>query len=356
MIVYSHAVPFDGVQNQTLMTVRCLPMVDRHGQDVMVAVAKIAYAVSPAGAVTLAPPPIVRLFDVATSDAARSSLRFASDMVDDKPGTDVVMVGTAHPPAGSAATSVDVALRIGRAGKPLGKLVRVHGPRVWYQGVRGVVPGPAAWLEPTPLIYELAFGGVDDESAEAPVVDWRNPSGSGVAADRATLIGRAAPQIEDPGAPLDSSEPAPAGFGPIASSWLPRARLAGTYDERWRRERAPVRPLDFDPRHNSVAHPDLWTATPLAGTEPVEVLNATADGAWCFALPAYAPEIRAVMRGIVTKLGTHLDTLHIDADRRTVELSWRASIPMPRKLEQLDAVVVSTSDELPERVFAAGSA
>ena len=59
--------------------------------------------------------------------------------------------------------------------------------------------------------------------------------------------------------------PAPGGFGPIGPDWEPRQRHAGTYDERWKRERAPVLPADFDPRHNCVAPPGLWSATPLLG-------------------------------------------------------------------------------------------
>ena len=46
---------FDRVcESRTAMSVRCLPMVDHRGADVVVTVAKMAYRVSPRGVVALA--------------------------------------------------------------------------------------------------------------------------------------------------------------------------------------------------------------------------------------------------------------------------------------------------------------
>src|SRR5690606_33896135 len=102
----------------------------------------------------------------------------------------------------------------------IAKRVRVHGPRIWHQGATGVTPGPAGALVPTPLVWELAFGGADPE--EPAFVDRRNPAGSGFAHKRRRLVGREAPRIESLEAPLASRHPAPAGFGPIAEHWEPR--------------------------------------------------------------------------------------------------------------------------------------
>jgi hypothetical protein len=258
-----------------------------------------------------------------------------------KPGTDVLLLGTAHPPAGREVTQVDVTLRVAAAGAPIERTLRVHGPRVFFRGQLGIAAGPAARLSPTPLQWDRTWGGyVPDTGA----CDWRNPAGLGLARDPGSLLGSAAPVIEDP-----SDARAPACFAPVASWWSPRRELAGNHDDAWRRERAPVRPVDFDVRHYSCAPKGQWRNDPLTGDEPVEVLGATPEGAWRFELPRYAP--RFCVAEQPSELDTHLDTMLIDADARTVELSWRAWVRAPRKLERLGGIEVVASDRLPAEVI-----
>jgi hypothetical protein len=343
---------FDRVcESRTALSVRCLPMVDHRGADVVVVVAKMAYRVGPRGAVALSVAP-VRITSAVIGP--RGSLRCPSDYLAEKPGTDVFMVGTAYPRPDRAATEVDVTLRVGL----LDKAVRVYGPRVYYRGVLGVVPGPPGRLEgPTPLIYENTFGGVDGTDPRTHAVEARNPVGTGFALDRSKLIGTVAPSIEDPNAPVATRSLTPAGFGATGPDWDPRARLAGTFDERWRKERAPVFPKDFDPRHNCCAPPGLWSATPLRGDEPVEVVGVTPDGApWRFRLPLYEPDFACTIRGEHRPLETHLDTFFIDADEQTVELTWRAVFELPRKAQMVERIEVNASPDLPESVFHDGPA
>jgi hypothetical protein len=243
-------------------------------------------------------------------------------------------------------TKHDVHVQVG----PLRKSVRVFGPRLFQStGLGAVQPGPAAPLGPTPLVYELAAGGHDDSDPARPVIDWRNPAGLGAARDRARLIGKPAPQLEVPGSVVFQERQGiePAGFGAIGAAWSPRRERAGTYDEAWRKDRAPVLPADFDPRHNACAHPDLWSATPLAGDEPVEILGATPEGAWRFRLPRFAARFESVSRGVASEHPTHLDTFLIDGNARRVELTWRVSLVLPRKAELLESVRLSTAEELP---------
>jgi hypothetical protein len=334
--------PLDGIiHNRTPFTARCVPMDDRHGRELLVVILKMAYDVSPSGRCRplLGGAP-VRLTDERVSGAAESSLRYPGDLLDDKPGADVILAGTARPPADRAVTEMDVSLRVETGRRTLQKAVRVHGPRVWYAGAGGVVPGPAARLAPTPLRYELAYGGADASDPRRPLVERRNPAGTGVAVDRRRLVGTPAPAIEDPARPLGSSSPAPAGFGPIAPEWSPRLERAGTYDEVWRRERAPLRPADFDPRHHCCSEPELWSEEPLAGDEAVEVLGATLEGAWRFRLPRHAPVVVADLRGERVEIRPGVDTLLIDADAGRVELVWRARVPRPRKLDHVRAIRV----------------
>lgn len=330
------------VHNETLAMVRCVPMEDRHGRDVAVVIVKLTWAVSATGVATLADPQRgVRLHDVSPAGDRSASPRYPSDLVEEKPGTDVLLVGTAHPPRGAPCSKMEVALRIEPGGDPLGpkplaKMLEVHGPRLWVQGSRRPVPGPAGTLTPTPLVYDLAFGGPDEP---------RNPVGTGAVSDTRSLIGQRAPAIEDPRAPIDSPNPAPAGFAPIPMHFSPRSERLGTHDASWYRERAPVRPRDFDPRHHSCAPPDQWSEVPLRGDEPIEVVGATPDGVWRFRLPRWAPLVTSSTRGLPVSHSTHLDTLLIDADQRCVELSWRVAVPLPRKTELLESVRIREASQ-----------
>lgn len=338
-------------QNLTHLQARCLPAEDRDGRLLVVAIAKLTLEVDGLGNCRLAyPPSPIRLADERHGDGPYASTKYPSDYVEEKPGTDVIFVGTAHPPrTSSPPTQMDVELRVGL----LHKVVRVFGTRVFGSFTLGrLVPGPPQPLRPTPLRYELAWGGHDESNPNELELDRENPAGVGFAELRHRRVGGVAPALEIPPALLERNQ-GPAGFGAIGSSWWPRVKLAGTYDDAWRRSRAPIKPKDFDPRFHCCAHPDLWSETPLRGDEPVEVLGATAEGNWRFRLPPFAPTFASVTRGEDEQpLDTHLDTFLIDGDERRVELCWRAAARLPRKAEFLERIVIREAIHLPDSVLA----
>jgi hypothetical protein len=349
------------LDNRTPMEVRCLPVEGPGGHASLVVVAKLTWAVSPRGEAQIALPqrPIRTADEPSGLPGPAPSIRYPNDVVDEKPGTDVLLVGTAYPPAGRAVSEVHVSLQVGS----LAKAVRVVGPRVFQTtALGGIGPGPSAAVGPTPLVYELSHGGFDDADPTRVVIDPQNPSGVGVCRAPATLVGKRAPQIELAPSPIGGRSTAPAGFGAILRQASPRRELAGTFDAAWRRDRAPLRPVDFDPRHNCVAHPDLRSPTPLVGDEPVEVLGATPGGVWRFKLPRHAPSFfaRRLERDLATgrleprvaELPTHLDTFLVDADQGAVELVWRACIRMPPKIDHLEAIVVRSAPALPAAIVA----
>ncbi len=81
-----------------------------------------------------------------------------------------------------------------------------------------------------PLVYERAFGGVDQKSKH-PERDWYwpNPVGTGFAVSRDNLSGVPLPNVEYPDQLITSwnDRPKPAGFGAVAAHWQPRVGLAG---------------------------------------------------------------------------------------------------------------------------------
>src|SRR5690349_21300949 len=138
----------DPVVNTSAMSVRCLPMNDARGAEVGVIIAKMAYSIDSAAKRTITWAPI-RLH--AEHQVGGRSIRYPSDLAVEKPGTDVLLVGTAHPPAARQVNEMYVRLRVGAA---ITKTVRVLGPRTYQRvGLRSAEPGRPAPLEPTPLVY-----------------------------------------------------------------------------------------------------------------------------------------------------------------------------------------------------------
>lgn len=319
------------VTNRTDSKHLAVPMKDRDGRDRLVVIVKTTYRISPRGAVERdddGPEPYA--VDVPNGDdPALSSIKRPSDLFDFKPGTDVVLLGHAH--ARPGASHADVALRMG----PVAKTVRAHGLRVWQRGMLGgLKPGPALPLRaPLPLIYELAWGGLDLSNPEKPLGEPRNYVGRGIARDASTLVDKPAAQLELLDHPVGERGNVPGSFGAIHRHWQPRAGFAGTYDRTWEETRMPLLPRDFDPRFNVCVPHDQWSVTPLLGDEPIEVIGATDDGTWRVQLPRDAPSFTSLSNGGRVTHPTHLDTVVIDADARTVELTWRASIAMPAKPE-----------------------
>jgi hypothetical protein len=202
--------------------------------------------------------------------------------------------------------------------------------------------GPARPIEtPVPLKYELAWGGLDLSQPDEPLGEPRNTVGRGVAHDVKALVGEPAAQLEDPEHPIGGRTPRPACFGALHRHWEPRSGFAGTHDQRWMDTRMPLPPEDRDPRFEVTAPPDQWLPKPLRGDEPIEIVGATPSGRWTFRLPRIHPGFASWTSGARSEHRTHLDTVLVDADALTVELTWRAAVPLPKKYELLEKVLIS---------------
>lgn len=325
--------------NQTPFAAQPVPLVDREGRDVLVAVIKATFVLDREGRARLSDDPSpVRLADeLLDPESPRSSLRFASDVALEKVGTDVVIVGEAVAPA--KLTALDVMVKIKQRLIPL----RVHGPRLFFAGAFGVGIGPAAPFERVPIIYERAYGGM---ASDLSVVELRNPSGVGVAASATALVGTPAPQIEHPERPHTSAADrhAPVGFGAIMTHWSPRRERAGTFDDRWRATRMPLVPEDHDARYGNVAHPSLQFDEHLTAGVLVGIQGMSPEPL-VFALPAlpiavsgrFATGEREVQR-------PPIDTVVIEPEARRIELCTRAVLRIGRGQRALREVVVRVDD------------
>ena len=268
-----------------------------------------------------------------------SSLRFEVDLLHSKPGTDVLVEGSAHAPRGRPTPTVRVGLRIHHMQR---KLIDVHGPRVYYRGLVGRM----ATTSPRPFTvrdvrYEGAFGGTDTTDADARkhVVDLRNPVGKGYARSGAALENQEAHWVEYPG--QKPSGPGPAGLGPVDRHWLPRAPLAGTYDQRWATSQKPLLPTDYDPRFALCAPADQQTPSPLVGGEKIELTNLTPDGAWTVELPRLALRFSTAFGRRVVEHAGQLASVLIDCNRGAVDMVWISSLAVSARIaDYLDQTTV----------------
>jgi hypothetical protein len=221
------------------------------------------------------------------------------------------------------------------------KVVMVHGDRTWAASGGFTTPTPFTEM---PLVWERAFGGSQTLASGKIVADERNPVGVGFRGDSSALemLGTPLPNIEDPRHPLSSpgDRAVPAGFGFIARSWRPRRDYAGTYDEAWRRSRAPYLPDDLDPRFFCAATPDLIFNSPLHGGEPIEIVGAHAAGPLRFSLPAWDLLASARIAGRVESRPFQLETVLLEPDQERVGLTYRAAFGCDKAALRVECVVV----------------
>lgn len=317
--------------NRSYATVGCHALTDCRGFSVCTVIAKVAFRVSAAGEVRLGFRP-VRDFAI----SQHGSIQFPNDVVEEKIGTDIGLVGTAHPAVTKEVKDKNKAFAWLQVGT-IRKLIQISGPSVYKNALTGITTERVGPIGPTPLRYDLAYGGLDSLGAACD----ENPLGRGFGKDKSIHVGQPAPQLEpvhDPLRPEAKALQSHATFGPIWETWEPRRAKLGTCDAKWAEERLPLRPLDFDLMHHSWAAPGLHSKTPLMGDEPIEVGGVLPEGLWRFKLPLYPIFFESVIDGQTLKHPTHLDGLLIDADERTVELTYRTSILLPMKWERLEEI------------------
>jgi uncharacterized protein YjbI with pentapeptide repeats len=251
--------------------------------------------------------------------------RYDSDFAPFKPGADLLLVGTCHPPGGRPVTQCTVGFQVGEHARTL----RVTGNRYWKPGLlraTATEPQPFAQLE---LRYEHSFGG----PGHAP-----NPVGKGLAevALGEGVSAVALPNIEAPDDPVSSprSRPAPAGFGPLARTWQLRHGKLGTYKGDYLAQRWPWFAADMDWSHCNAAPVPLAAGAYLRGDEEILLTNLHPRHAEyrsrlpglrvrCFLADTVAAADGSPAVPRFREVALHLDTLWIDAGSERLVLVWR---------------------------------
>jgi hypothetical protein len=256
-------------------------------------------------------------------EPGKSSLKYDSDLLAFKPNTDVLVHAQAYAPGSRAVPTVPVMLRVGSVAKQL----LVRGERIYSGGTLGLqISEPRPFLK-CPIIYELAFGGSDfsDPDPQKHCMDECNPVGRGIAWKSERLANTPAHSIEYPGG--NPKTKGPAGFGPIDPAWMPRRKLAGTYDDRWAQTKKPLLPDDYHPAFALSAPGDQQPDKPLVGGERIELINMTPEGRLVLDLP----QIRLDFKTSIGKRKEQHDpprlaTVFIEAEEKRLSLIWQSAL------------------------------
>lgn len=191
-------------------------------------------------------------------------VRYPADLVPSKIGTDIVCNGHVYAPFGLACTDCTAELRIG----DLRREIRAVGPR-------------------------------------------RSPSTAPQSFVRVALGREHAP-----------------GLGALAPHEEPRRGYRGTFDEAWRRTRAPLFPEDMDGRFWNAA--ELTSARPLVGGELLLLVNLSASGTLESVLPRVPVRVRLDQR----EVRPALDLVVLEPDDDRVTLTFRASVDVTGRLDR----------------------
>lgn len=181
------------------------------------------------------------------------------DPVLPKQNAEVLLAGSACAPAGTRISQTEVRLKIGAIDK-----------RLWVWGdrraVRGILPS-SRFTEPQPfeqmpLTYSRAFGGPKYA---------KNPLGKGhqTLRDRLTEGEAELPNVE----PMHSSDPEPAGFGPVGFDSPVRRGHVGTYDSAWMNGEFPGFPSDVERLFFNSAPVDQQQPRPWRGDELFQIFG-----------------------------------------------------------------------------------
>jgi hypothetical protein len=328
------------VNNDTLFAAACNWALDKNAAKIWIVAVKATFDILPDGSCRISNQQEEPLYtETYAGEIGKTSVVYDGDLGGSKQRTDLVLNGFAYAPGGRPATDMMVALRVGG----LHKVLQVFGDRVWYRGVAGITMTRPAPFVKMPIVYERAFGGWDRTPTDptAQRLEPRNPIGAGFAISKEHLVNSLAPNIEDPRQLISSwrDRPAPAGFGVVASYWMPRLKYAGTYDARWKKERFPLLAADFDPKYYQCAPEDQQVA--LHGGEMVELINLTQSGRLAFSLPR-------LRLGFETRFGRRrvhhrgkLHTVILEPEIPRVIMVWHTSIAVANTdVDYLDGTFV----------------
>jgi hypothetical protein len=273
-----------------------------------------------------------------------------------KPQTDVVVIGKAYAPRGTATPQMTVSVKVGNKEKSLLIIGDRHCRFCANRAPAFSDPAPFSEME---IRYERAYGGKDETSdPNIPFYYARNTMGKGVVLRnlKDSVEGLPLPNIEDPKDRLTPErliieqperwhqQPLPQGFGWRQRTWYPRCGLLGVYpaftdvgtvtpEERMgllpknhialaKQSKLPT----YDAEFNNGASLELSFPS-LEGNEQICLSGMSPEGQLAFSLPAETPAILLDIGQGEKQLDARLHTVSVRPDDLEVDLIWRGAYP-----------------------------
>lgn len=315
-------------------------MIDSQGEERLVVVVKATFDLTQTPMRLHDEQAPIEFADQYYEQPGTSSIKMAGDLAATKPGIDIVLSGSAYSTKQDR-HQVDVRLKAG----PMDKVVRVFGDRRWKKSFGTYLATSPEPFDRLPLQWERSFGGTDASNPDAPVSELRNPIGVGFRGkdSQLPLADTLLPNLENPQKLIGGywDKVPPAGFGFVSPHWEPRLRYAGTYDEVWQSNRAPLLPDDFDPRFYQSAPVDQIIDDELVPGTPVDVENASPTGRMVLSIPHTRFEVIVKASNERSVLPMKLDTLVINGDDEQAWATWRGSMSVHGKIYALEWIKIA---------------
>lgn len=309
--------------------------------------------------------------DVFWGNPMNTTVKYESDFVPFKLGTDLVLNGKAYAPNGKASTSFNVSVQIGDHKKT----IKVIGDRE----AKYVKDGTPVFTEPVPfqemdLRYEKAYGGIDVYSNKETSYPYpRNLLGCGfvVSNTKASVDKLKLPNIEDPNNLLTpdrlclvdyknwEGQPMPVGLGWLPKGYKPRSDFAGVMpadrstEEELRKAYANLLPKEEREVYINNKLPEMdfhffngasqgLAMNYLKGDERVTTNNLSKKGQCVFELPDDNPDISIDIGNNVQETEVFIHTIMIHMEERLVDIVWRGAIdyPGPDWLKQMSKLEI----------------
>jgi hypothetical protein len=276
------------IENETPCEVMAVPGYDRDGREAVTIIVKGTFALLNGRMPEPLPPPDrlpIVMADEYWGEPGASPVKCESELAPYKPSADLVLLGHAYAARGRRAKIGRVAFSVGRWGKK----ARVSSSEA---------------MERIPLYFlERIRGGPKWLRAKRP---------------------------KD-------------GFGFYPKQCKPRVRFAGTYDDKWRDDRSPFLPADFDFRFFQVAFPGLICDSYLRGGEPIHLGGVTPNGCLDSVLPRFEVDVEVFLDDREEKVPPKLDTLVALPDEGKLVLIWRSLVAIKGSLSRVRGFRIQAS-------------
>lgn len=322
--------------------------IDKDGQEHLVVVIKATYRIPENDKMPrpLIPPQPIASSDKFVGEPGLSACLYEVDYVRRKAKCDILFDAKAHSPDEQPVTKISAGFNFN--GK-LKKYVSVVGDRFWQQDVLYVGKTNALPFTSMPLHYGKAFGGTVVSGKPDKLQYDSHPEnliGMGYSKSTGlfTVHGMQLPNLMALGesAHKPYSNTAAVAFSVLSKTAQSRRKYAGTYDEKWQQNTFPFLPEDFDERFYQSAPLDQQVDYPQGG-ETVELHNMMPGRPQVsFRLPRLTNmPIKILGKDYqVHSPQVVVDTLYFEPDHARFSVVWRASMPIKRRIQDIQTVAV----------------